>query len=162
MAAEFDEMYREHVSPIWRYVRARLPSDADAEDVTSEVFAQAMRTWQGFDPSRGSVGGWLVGIARHALADWWRRRGREVPTELVEPDRAIDGVARDAMLEAQGARDVARVKKICFRQRRNRGIVHRRAGDGREKPGGDCMTNDRGNAHECCLLGWQLGEAGLN
>lgn len=89
MAEAFTAVYREHVAPIWRYVRTRLPSDADADDVTSEVFAQAMRSWDGFDTSRGTVGGWLVGIARHTLADWWRRRGREVPVEDVVVD-AVD------------------------------------------------------------------------
>ncbi|WP_307829437.1 RNA polymerase sigma factor [Antrihabitans stalagmiti] len=86
MATEFAEMYREHVAPTWRYVRARLPSDADAEDVTSEVFTQAMRSWDTYDAELGRVGGWLIGIARHVLADWWRRRGRELPVEAVDSD----------------------------------------------------------------------------
>lgn len=93
MATEFAEMYREHVAPTWRYVRARLPSDADAEDVTSEVFTQAMRSWDTYDAQLGRVGGWLIGIARHVLADWWRKRGREVPVEVVASDGAgSDGV----------------------------------------------------------------------
>ena len=91
MTADFADTYREHVAPIWRYVRARLPSDADAEDVTSEVFAQAMRSWDRFDAGRGSVGGWLVGIARHVVADWWHRRGREVPVEDIAVDHTADG-----------------------------------------------------------------------
>lgn len=95
MTADFADTYREHVAPIWRYVRARLPSDADAEDVTSEVFAQAMRSWDRFDAGRGSVGGWLVGIARHVVADWWHRRGREVPVEDIAVDHNADGTAED-------------------------------------------------------------------
>ena len=88
MAEGFGEVYREHVAPIWRYVRTRLPSDTDAEDVTSEVFAEAIRSWDRFDAGRGTVGGWLVGIARHEHADWWRKRGREVPVE----DAVVEGI----------------------------------------------------------------------
>ncbi len=77
----FGAVYREQVAPIWRYVRTRVPSDADAEDITSEVFVQAMRSWKRFDPTRGSVGAWLFGIAHHVVADWWAKRAREFPAD---------------------------------------------------------------------------------
>lgn len=109
MVAAFGATYREHVTPIWRYVRARVPSDADAEDVTSEVFAEAMRCWTTFDPGRGSVGGWLVGIARHAVADWWRRSGRESPIADVDVGAAIaDDDPESAVLRRAGADEVRR------------------------------------------------------
>jgi RNA polymerase sigma factor (sigma-70 family) len=84
-----DDAYREHVAPVWRYVRARLPSDADADDVTSDVFVRAMRSWEGFDSTRGSLRAWLVGVAHHAVADWWRHR-REHPMEQPPEDRHAD------------------------------------------------------------------------
>lgn len=78
----FAEVYAEHVTPVWRYVRLRVPTDTDAEDVTSQVFERAIRSWDRYDGARGSVGGWLMGIARHTVADWWRKNGRELPTDL--------------------------------------------------------------------------------
>ena len=69
-------MYREHVAGVWRYVRTRVPGAADADDVTAEVFVKAMRSWDRFDDRRDSVGAWLIGIARHVVADWWARRSR--------------------------------------------------------------------------------------
>jgi RNA polymerase sigma-70 factor (ECF subfamily) len=33
--ADLGDSYRQHLAPVWRYVRARLPSDDDADDVTS-------------------------------------------------------------------------------------------------------------------------------
>lgn len=106
--ATFAVIYREHVTPIWRYVRARLPSDADAEDVTSEIFATAIDAWPNYDPNRGAVGGWLTGIARHAVADWWRRRVREVPGatdgENADTGDGPEGVA----LRRDGADDLRR------------------------------------------------------
>ena len=79
-------VYREHVTPVWRYVRAHVPSDPDAEDVTSEVFTQAMRSWNGYDSTRGPVGAWLTGIARNCLAGWWRKNGQEFPAGDAHPD----------------------------------------------------------------------------
>lgn len=98
-----DDVYREHVAPVWRYARARLPSDADAEDVTSDVFIRALRSWDRFDSQRGTQRAWLVGIARNAVADWWRRRGEEPMGDMPEPIDPTTTVAADGP-EAQALR----------------------------------------------------------
>ena len=94
MPTSLEDLYREHAAPVWRYVRSRLPGDVDAEDVTSDVFLRAHRSLDRFDPAQGTPRAWLVGIARHAVADWWRKRGREDPVEhLPEAVGAIDPTA---------------------------------------------------------------------
>jgi RNA polymerase sigma factor (sigma-70 family) len=99
---DLSEVYQQHVASIWRYVRARVPADADAEDVTSEVFAQAVKGWHRYEPDRGSVGAWLQGVARHVVADWWRRH-RPLPSagadEIIDaPDDAVlDRVAGEEL-----------------------------------------------------------------
>jgi RNA polymerase sigma factor (sigma-70 family) len=106
----FEDIYREHVTPVWRYVRLRVPSDSDAEDVTSQVFEKALTSWPSYDVARGSVGGWLVGIARHVVADWWRKHGRELPVDHLGDrieEAAEDDPEGDA-LRRLGADDVRR------------------------------------------------------
>ena len=44
MLPELGALYQEHAAAVWRYARSRLPTDADAEDVTSDVLARAMRS----------------------------------------------------------------------------------------------------------------------
>ena len=44
-----------------------------AADLTAEVFAAALQSADRFDPQRGSPRAWLFGIARHELADTWKR-----------------------------------------------------------------------------------------
>ena len=85
MPDDFGQLYEQHLAPVWRYVRARVPDHAEAEDLTSEVFARAVRGWARYDTTKGTVGAWLAGIAHHVVADWWRRRGRETPVEDMEP-----------------------------------------------------------------------------
>lgn len=108
MADGFGEVYREHVAPVWRHVRSRVPSDADAEDVTSMVFEKAMGSWDRYDPTLGTVGAWLAGITRHSVADWWRKHGREVPAE--EPVRDGEGECdpEGEVLRREGADAVRR------------------------------------------------------
>lgn len=115
-------MYREHVAGVWRYVRTRVPGAADADDVTAEVFVKAMRSRDRFDDRRDSVGAWLIGIARHVVADWWARRSREVPVAEVDPGDAgvsvYDGDPETAMLRAAAADDVrSRLWVLTARER---------------------------------------------
>lgn len=72
---EFASVYAEHLPTVWRYVRRRIPDTTEAEDVTGEVFVRAFEGWTRFDPDRSALGAWLSGIARHTVADWWRKRG---------------------------------------------------------------------------------------
>ncbi len=45
-----------------------------AADLTAEVFAAALGSLARFRPELGSARAWLFGIARHELAQTWRRR----------------------------------------------------------------------------------------
>ncbi|MGH9187262.1 MAG: RNA polymerase sigma factor [Acidimicrobiales bacterium] len=105
MPDELTEVYGRHVASVWRFVRARVPTDADAEDVTGEVFMQAVRSWHRFDPGQGSEGAWLQGIARHAAADWWRRR-RDVPTDQLGTADRDDPGLEEAVLDRLAGEDL--------------------------------------------------------
>ena len=117
MLPDVGALYRDHGASVWRYTRTRLPTDADAEDVTSEVFARAMRSTHTFDPTRGTPRAWLIGIARHATADWWRRRPPGEPMSAVPEDPSDDDPAT-GVLRAEGVDEVRRLLGVLTERER--------------------------------------------
>lgn len=71
-------LYNRYFPSVWRYVCARLGrNQQDVEDVVSETFVAAIRGIDRFDPQRGAVYSWLVGIAKNKRNDFLRRQQRE-------------------------------------------------------------------------------------
>ncbi|CAN5874778.1 sigma-70 family RNA polymerase sigma factor [soil metagenome] len=69
-------VYDEALPHVYGYVRARCESATVAEDLTADTFLAAAAAIQRPDPPPVSVR-WLLGVARHKLADHWRREFRE-------------------------------------------------------------------------------------
>jgi RNA polymerase sigma factor (sigma-70 family) len=70
---QFVELYG---SLVYGFARNRGLQDADAADLTQEVFlavSNAMGRWN-YDPKQGKFRGWLYGITRHKIAQLLDRR----------------------------------------------------------------------------------------
>jgi RNA polymerase sigma-70 factor, ECF subfamily len=59
-----------------------LHDSGEAEDVMQEIFIQVWRNPRAYDAGRGSLGGWLVVVARNRAIDQLRRRRPADPVEL--------------------------------------------------------------------------------
>ena len=81
------------IRSVYSYVAYRIGDGPDAEDVTSETFARALRYRDSFDPKRGEPIGWLIGIARRCIADLALAR----PTQ--ELDESVDAAAPGDLAE---------------------------------------------------------------
>ena len=71
------EAYERWGSLVHAFCARSLASRADAEEATASVFINAWRGRSGFDASRGSLAGWLIGIARRVVADSRTATARE-------------------------------------------------------------------------------------
>ena len=73
----FDRLYRSSRDDVYAYAAGILRDWAAAEEVTAAAFERAYRKRARFDPDRGEPRAWLFGIARNAVLDELRRRGRQ-------------------------------------------------------------------------------------
>ena len=75
----FAELFDEHAHPLHRYLARRVGVDV-ADDLVSETFLAAMRGQETYDPMKGSVVGWLYGIATNLLRGHAKRETRLLRT----------------------------------------------------------------------------------
>lgn len=71
-AVVFEEAYRENYLPIYRYIHKHITNEADAEDLTANVFVMAYRAWDRYDPEKCPVRAWFYIIASNILKNFYR------------------------------------------------------------------------------------------
>jgi len=81
----FTLLYRRRHPAIYRFALHMSGNTALAEDVTQEVFVTLIRDTSRFDPARGTLAGFLFGIARNLLRRRWEQERNSVPL-LAEGD----------------------------------------------------------------------------
>ena len=103
--SRFAELYERNFDRVYAYVSRRLTDRSAVEDVTAEVFRQALANLSQFEWRGSPFVAWLVRIAANAVTDHWRRVSREQPMlEADGPESApsdpasIDAVERRALL----------------------------------------------------------------
>ena len=122
------EAYDAHGSLVYSICLRSLPEDR-AKDVTQEVFVSAWRARERFDPSRGSLAAWLVGITKNRIIDNVRSEQRhasrrsnvEAADTPVEPE--VERIA-DQMLVAAALEVVPERGRTAIRLAYFEGLTH--------------------------------------
>ena len=94
----FMAIYERHRVPVYRYLRARTQSDADAQDLTAITFERAMGAINRFRPVGGGMAAWLIRIARNVHADAMRQRRRRGIEVLTDADTPIVAPSDDLVI----------------------------------------------------------------
>jgi RNA polymerase sigma-70 factor (ECF subfamily) len=81
--AAFKEVYSRYIRPVHTYILRRVRNHHDAEDLTAQVFAQALRHMDPREPGEPEIAAWLFTSARNASVNHARTR-RFVATVSIE------------------------------------------------------------------------------
>jgi RNA polymerase sigma-70 factor (ECF subfamily) len=74
--SRFAELYEKNFHRVYAFVVRRVRDRDEAEDVTAEVFHEALRSLGRFQWRGAPFAAWLLRIAANTLADRWQRAGK--------------------------------------------------------------------------------------
>jgi RNA polymerase sigma-70 factor (ECF subfamily) len=91
-AEAWDQFVQRYSGPIYNWCRRHQLQDADARDVTQNVFAILLQRLQQFDRSRGvRFRTWLHQVVENCVRDWCRVRSRREEKGTATSWRALAG-----------------------------------------------------------------------
>ncbi len=79
----FGQLYQRYVSRVYRYLFGKTGCVEDAEDLTAQVFTEALESLPRYHP-QGNFAGWLFTIARRRALNSLRNQPGLLPLEAVE------------------------------------------------------------------------------
>lgn len=92
----FTDIFDRYYHRIFKYMRYRLNSIEEAEDLSSQVFEQVMHKIETYRPERAPFEVWLFSIAQNTVNAYYRRRKRRfwsplesighLPSQLPNPE----------------------------------------------------------------------------
>lgn len=82
--AAFAQLYEEYFDKIYRYVALRIGDRMEAEDITQQVFLNAIQAISSFKWRGIPFSAWLFRIAHNQVVDYLRRKAKAATTPLEE------------------------------------------------------------------------------
>jgi RNA polymerase sigma-70 factor, ECF subfamily len=89
----FGDLYEANFERVYAFIARRVHDRADAEDLTAEVFHQALANLKKFEWRGVPFSAWLYRIASNAIADRWQRVSREQPSAATDDPPDLRGSA---------------------------------------------------------------------
>ena len=148
------QLYDETSSLLYGLALRILNDPPDAEEVVLDVYQQVWKSTETFDPSRGTVWGWLMVLTRSRAIDRLRsvgaRRVREVPIEAGGDTQSTSPAPETQTIFAEERRLVRRALSTLAPEQREaielaffRGLTHVEVAEATGEPLGTIKTRIR-------------------
>jgi RNA polymerase sigma-70 factor (ECF subfamily) len=103
-AEAFEVFYDRHGGVAYSLAYRIVGSRQAAEDVTQEAFISIWRSGARFDPTRGSVRSWTLGIVRNRAIDALRRDAGKAPKLDFDDDALLEQRSSEELTEEEVVR----------------------------------------------------------
>lgn len=112
----FAALYERYQGPIYRFALHMNGNTATAEEVTQEVFTAVISKPKGYDPAKGTVAGYLFGIARNLMRHRMQESVNDVPfvEEEMEEDACCTAEDLDLLEELSQSESLAYLRKAVL------------------------------------------------
>ena len=71
-----EKIYLEYREKVFRYVRGKVVSEADAEDVTSEIFLKVLSSLDSYDEEKATLSTWIYTITHNTVCNYYREQSK--------------------------------------------------------------------------------------
>ena len=71
-----EKIYLEYREKVFRYVRGKVASTADAEDVTSEIFLKVRTSPDSYNEEKSTLSTWIYTITHNTVCNYYREQSR--------------------------------------------------------------------------------------
>ena len=96
--ARFAELYEQNFARVYAFFVRRVATREEAQDLTSEVFHQALGSIRSFKWQDAPFVAWLYGIAANVLSSHWQKLGRSPAGDEMESSDSGDDIERSVLL----------------------------------------------------------------
>lgn len=96
--ARFGELYDRNFHRVYAFFARRVSTRQQAQDLTADVFHQALASLRTFKWQGAPFIAWLYGIAANVLSTHWRNIGISCPLEQFDLSSASQEIERSVML----------------------------------------------------------------
>ena len=93
-----EKIYLEYREKVFRYVRGKVASTADAEDVTSEIFWRVLSSLDSYDEEKSTLSTWIYTITHNTVCNYYREQSKRA---LSLDENAPGSCTDDVMTEIE-------------------------------------------------------------
>ncbi len=100
--AEQAMLYSQYQPIVFSYIRSRVSSHEDAEDLCAEVFEKVFRAGDRYDAKKAAAGTWIYAITRNTVIDFFRkcRPMEEMPEDIRDDALPENELMQKELLES--------------------------------------------------------------
>lgn len=112
----FAALYERYQGPIFRFVLHMSGNAASAEEITQDAFMTVIEKPKSYDPAKGTVAGYLFGIARNLMRRSMQQTAHDVPLieESAEEDTGELSEDVDLLAELSQAESLEALRKAVL------------------------------------------------
>jgi len=117
--AALQALHERFYEPVARYIQFKVGDPQTVEDLSGEVFVRVLEGLKKGQTWRESPQGWIMGIARHIVTDYYRQRERKPEVKLSEQLAATEELSppHQTMLNERKRQLMQAIEQLTDEQR---------------------------------------------